>query len=180
MKSDYCPVNLHSKRPKPETQHYNYQLMQADVFSFQPWKGSSTSYLVLSVCDLEILYHVSWGYPHFPRALSFNLDYSRDVSILHSSPFGAVGSAMHQGSRMVSSVFALSLYICMNSLLCGLDSSYINHERCVESVDSSLSSLKISWRASKRPLLELQPRGVWFSRSWVGNRNSIFKLFWGS
>ena len=80
--------------------------------------------------------------------------------VLHSSPFGALGSSVHQDSRMVSSVFALSLYICMNSLLCDLDSSFINHERSVESVDSSLSSLKISWRASKRPLLELQPRGV--------------------
>ena len=37
--------------------------------------------------------------------------------VLHSSPFGVVGSAMHQDSRMVGSVFALSLYIYMNSLL---------------------------------------------------------------
>lgn len=173
-------MNLHCKRPKPETQHYIYQLKQADVFSFQSWKGSSTSYLVLSVYDLEILYHVSWGHHTFLGIFLLIQIILGTFLVLHSSPFGVVGSAMHQDSRMVGSVFALSLYIYMNSLLSDLDSSFINHERCVESVDSSPSSLKISWRASKRPLLELQPRGVWFSRSWVGKGNSIFKFFWGS
>ena len=63
---------------------------------------------------------------------------------------------------MVSSVFALSLYICMNSLLCDLDSSFINHERCVESVDSC--------RPRAGPMSTPDPRAVYVLPGGAGVR----------
>lgn len=108
---------------------------RADFFSFQPWKGPSSSYLVLLIYDPRMPHRVSGGLPQFCGKTSSNAAYSGDVSIPSFLSFWSSGKYTALGFRKLGSVLffvTVSIWI----LCLRLDSSTVKHKRSIKSLVS--------------------------------------------